>query len=132
MKNSTQCCEQCGVRADLPDGYETECVKPSCSCHWNDHGELEKKIFSLVDSKINRGTGFGVMEFCRDIKDLIETEKAVSAGKNWKEMKEEMMSYLNKGRELEVAALEASQLVPDRHYHKGKIHLIDDIKEHIN
>ena len=33
---------------------------------------------------------------------------------------------LEKLRTLEIEALENAKLVPDRHYHKGKIHLIDD------
>ena len=61
---------------------------------------------------------------------IMQLQKAKDA--TWKEMKDELLSYLAEGRELEVAALEASKLVPDKHYHKGKIHLIDEIIENIS
>ena len=66
------------------------------------------------------------------VKDFFETQLQKAKDATWKEMKDELLSYLAEGRELEVAALEASKLVPDKHYHKGKIHLIDDIIENIS
>lgn len=32
-RDKNGCCEQCSVRADLPDGNDTECGNHQCACH---------------------------------------------------------------------------------------------------
>ena len=86
--------------------------------------EQLKKIEKEFDERFTESEFcFGIGKIRRqEIADFLRT----SALELVKNVVEQEIERLEKLRTLEIEALENAKLVPDRHYHKGKIHLIDD------
>jgi len=102
--------EEVGWEERFDEKYDSACA--FCSC-------IEGDMYDLFPDAMKELKSF--------ISQAISSAVEVGKQEQWELMNTDLKVSLNKRRELEVEALESSKLVPDRHYHKGKIHLIDDI-----
>jgi len=95
------------------------------------YGKSTRQGMFLLEC-IYKGEEYAVFESIKNRVHIIPDKKLKeiinqALAEDIAEDREMVDKWLKERRSLEVSALESSKLVPDRHYHKGKIHLIDDL-----